>query len=237
MPSDTARYGLYFVPSSNSSLWEKGCAWLGRDAETGQILPQPTSKNLNGLNMAAGTAAPRRYGFHATLKPPFHLAKGRSVKDLRQTAEAFCSIRRPFETSPLEVQSLGNFVVLRPRVPSAAVNTLAADCVRGFDHFRLPPETGELQKRRDKGLSERQESLLNEWGYPYVLEEFRFHLTLTGSLPENDRAIYQQTLQHHFAADCQTNLRVDGLALFKQPERDAPFLIDQHYPFLGDTLN
>jgi len=237
VPSDTARYGLYFAPSSESSLWKKGCAWLGRDAGTGQVLPQPTSENLAGENIATATAAPRRYGFHATLKPPFHLAKGRTAEDLQQAVEAFCRMRRPFETSPLAVQSLGNFVVLRPRVPSAAVNKLAADCVRVFDHFRLLPKTGELQNRRNKGLSERQEALLNEWGYPYVMEEFRFHLTLTGSFPENVRSIYQQTLQDIFAADCRMNMRVDGLTVFKQPEPDAPFLIDQRYPFLGDTLN
>ena len=32
------------------------------------------------------------------------------------------------------------------------------------------------------GLTDRQEALLTQWGYPYVMEEFRFHITLTGAL-------------------------------------------------------
>ena len=48
--------------------------------------------------------------------------------------------------------------------------------------FARPPGAAELERRRKAGLSAAQEKMLLRWGYPYVLDEFRFHLTLTGRL-------------------------------------------------------
>src|SRR3546814_16854276 len=59
-----------------------------------------------------------------------------------------------------------------------------ADCVRAFDRFRAPPSETALARRRAAGLSARQEANLQAWGYPYVMEDFRLHFTLTGRITD-----------------------------------------------------
>ena len=236
MSTDPARYALYFTPTLDSALWRKGCRWLGRDAETGEALAHPVPEGLAGADIVAATAAPRKYGFHATLKPPFRLAAGYAPEYLHNAIAAFCRKRRPFEASPPTVEGLGDFIALRPRYPSAELTQLADDCVRTFDDFRAPLSHAELEKRHARRLTERQVTLLEEWGYPYVFEEFRFHLTLTGSLRDSVHPTYEKVLQDYFAPDCKAALYVDGVTLFKQPAPDAPFVIEHRYRFNGAAL-
>ena len=43
-------------------------------------------------------------------------------------------------------------------------------------------------------LTSRQQTYLDLWGYPYVLEEFRFHMTLTDTLPKDMSELLRQAL-------------------------------------------
>ena len=67
------RYAAYFAPAIGSAWWEAGSHWLGRCAARGQPLPQPAIDGMPPARQQALTAAPRRYGWHATLKAPFAL--------------------------------------------------------------------------------------------------------------------------------------------------------------------
>ena len=62
------RYAIYFAPPPGSLFHTLGSRWLGRDAFTGEQLEQPAEPGLSAV-----TGDPRRYGFHATMKPPFAL--------------------------------------------------------------------------------------------------------------------------------------------------------------------
>jgi hypothetical protein len=95
--------------------------------------------------------------------------------------------RAPVTIPSLEVRRLGGFIAVVPTEPSAALADLAAATVAALDPFRAPPSEAELARRRKARLSDRQEALLMKWGYPYVMEEFRFHLTLTGRLDRRRR--------------------------------------------------
>lgn len=218
------RYALYFAPRRDSALARFGDTWLGQDVETGAAIAQPDLASIVPARLSALTEAPRHYGFHATLKPPFVLASGSDVTQLKAAAAAFAADRAGFVIPRLRLQTIGKFLALTPAEPVAALATLAADCVQAFDHFRAPPEAAELAKRLAAGLTARQAELLARWGYPYVLDEFRFHLTLTGSIDDAaERDAVRAAILPVVAPLLSEPVPVDGVCLFRQPDRQAPF--------------
>lgn len=174
------RFAVYYLPD-DEVLADFGADWLGWDIRSGTARAQPPVEGI-----AALTEAPRRYGFHATLKPPFRLAEGRRAEDLADEVAALARRKAPREMDGLALTRIGRFLALTPRGDPGALERLAFSCVSDLDPFRQPPSEAELQARRAVGLTPRQDDLLRRWGYPYVLEEFRFHLTLTGPLAPKD---------------------------------------------------
>lgn len=228
------RYAIYYAPEPGSALEAFGNRWLGRDAASGEPVPQEDLPGLSAQKLAEITQAPRRYGFHGTLKPPFRLAAGQTAGALRQAVAAFAATRIGFDMPPLRLAVLGRFLALVPSEPCPALDALAADCVRAFDSFRAPADAAELERRRRDGLSERQDRLLRLWGYPYVLEEFRFHLTLTGPLPdEGTRETVRAALDPLVAPLCREPVPVRSLCLFAQADAAAPFRIAARYALGG----
>ncbi len=101
-----------------------------------------------------------------------------------------------------------------------------------FDAYRAPPDAAELAKRHAAGLTPRQAELLARWGYPYVLDEFRFHLTLTGSIADaTERTRVAGLLQPLVAPLLGQPMPVRELCLFHQPDRATPFRLIQRIPF------
>jgi putative phosphonate metabolism protein len=190
------RYGIYVVPEGD--FHRAGAEWLGWDCVGGIPLPHP---EVDGLPDEAKvlTATPRKYGFHGTVKPPFFLAAGTDPEALHEAAETFCASRAPVTIPAIEVRRLGGFIAVVPTEPSAALADLAAATVKALDPFRAAPSEAELARRRKARLSDRQEVLLKKWGYPYVMEEFRFHLTLTGRLDPDTADRARAALARHFA--------------------------------------
>lgn len=178
--SDFTRFAIYYLPPEGA-LERFGAAWLGWDVAAG--LPAP---HLDVPGLATVTATPRKYGFHGTLKPPFRLAEGTSPSGLHAALQAMAATQAPVAAERLVVAALGRFLALIPANDSAGLAALAARCVTDFDSFRAPASAAELDKRRASGLTPRQDALLARWGYPYVLDEFRFHMTLSGKLPPEE---------------------------------------------------
>jgi hypothetical protein len=131
----------------------------------------------------------------------------------------------------LEVASLSRFLALRPATVSPELQALADDCVTEFDYFRQRAGEDELGRRRAAGLSGRQEELLTRYGYPYVLDQFRFHLTLTERLAEADADRLIPFLQDYFRDALREPVRVAGLCLFVQDHPDAPFRLGRRLTF------
>lgn len=175
------RYAIYFTPQG--SLAEAGAAWLGWDLARGRTVAHP---DVAGLDVAALTETPRKYGLHATIKPPFVLAEGASADGLQAAFEVFCTRLAPVTLDGLALTPLGRFLALTPEGDTAALNAMAAEVVRGLDMFRAPPTEADLARRRQANLTPAQEANLTKWGYPYVMDAFRFHITLTSKLPKAD---------------------------------------------------
>lgn len=234
-PGSTAyRYAVYFAPSPGGLGWLAGSHWLGRCAAQLQPLPQPRIDGVPPQDLHRLTASPRRYGWHATLKPPFALAEGTDWLALHQAVQAVARGFRPFTLPPLHVQRIHNFLALvpAPTAPQAtlqAIDALAAACVTQLQPLAAPLSGAELARRRAAGLTPRQDELLQRWGHPSVLDEFRFHMSITGNLTEVDhhtQALVQQAAEEFFA-DLPT-LRFDSLALFAEPTPGADFVLLDH---------
>ena len=173
---DMKRYALYFAPAARG-LHRAAASWLGWDAEAGCAVAQPEVEGI-----AAATATPRKYGFHATLKAPFRLAEGARAEDLAAAVAALVAQLRPVPLDGLALTRIGPFLALTPQGDDGPLNALAAQVVEGLDPFRAPLTEAEMARRNPDRLTPRQRALLDAWGYPYVLDEFRFHMTLTGAL-------------------------------------------------------
>jgi putative phosphonate metabolism protein len=228
-PQPGARLALYWAPELDDPLHRAGSAWLGRDAETGAAVPQPA---LPGHDLAALTADPRGYGLHATLKPPFHLRV--SWAEAREAAGRLAARLRPFDLPPLAVRDLEGFLALRETAPCPPLRTLADACLESLDACRAPPDAAEVAKRRRVRLSPVQEANLERWGYPYVFNAWRFHVTLTRRLSAEEKAAVLPAAEDHLNRAAAVGARrVASLCLFTQSSPGAPFLIAERLPFGG----
>lgn len=234
---ESARYAIYYAPEEGSSLHEFGSRWLGRDAIRGVSIEQYSIAGFEAARFEQITEAPRHYGFHGTLKAPFHLACGTGSEQLLGAAAALAAETNPFAISSLKLKWLGRFLALVPGGFSRELHDLAAACVRHFDAFRAPPSREELAKRRSSQLTATQEKLLDRWGYPYVMEEFRFHLTLTG--PMDDEA--ERNAVFASAELLSRPLRnlpvpISTLCIFRQPDRQSPFRLIHRVTFRSRVM-
>ncbi|MFM0199021.1 DUF1045 domain-containing protein [Paraburkholderia fungorum] len=228
--STAARFALYYAPSRESAWWQAGSAWLGRDAESGERCVSPQPQAL-GRPLADLTEAPRRYGWHGTLVAPFRLAEGVTQQQVLDAARDWAGTQSPFAL-PVEAATLGDFVALRPADPDGEANLrhVAASALRTLHPLRARPSPADLARRLAAPLSERQRALLIEWGYPYVFDEFRFHMTLSSSLADADeRALLVSWWQAQTPA--LGPLAIDHAALFVEPAPGEPFVLWQRVPF------
>ena len=224
------RYALYYAPEAGSTLARLGADWLGRDAAGGAVSPVADCPGARPMARLATSA--RRYGLHGTLKPPFRLAEGCSADDLIETAAAWAATRAPVDLGTLVLADWDGFLALVPARQTVALEGLAADLVRDLDAFRAAPSAQELAKRRASGLNARQEALLGQWGYPYVMEEFRFHITLTDRLTPAERPILRAAAEGHFAPVLGQPARMTELAVFAE-DADGLFHLVRRLPLRG----
>jgi hypothetical protein len=220
------RVAIYWAPELDDPLHSAGSAWLGRDAETNAKVVQPALPGIAGL-----TADPRGYGLHATLRPPFRPATSYQavIADLASLVTRIA----PFDLPPLAVRDLDGFLALTETAPCPALASLAEAILRGTDRHRSAPDADELARRRRAGLSDRQEALLARWGYPYVMEEWRFHVTLTRRLSADEHALVRPAAEAHFACIAGQKRRVEAVRVFTQAAPGAPFLIAERFALSG----
>ena len=217
------RYAIYFAAGADSALSRFGAELLGYDVYTGDEMPFPADASRVAPDWRDVTADPRKYGFHGTLKAPMALAPGRTEAELIAVCAAFAGKARPMPSIRPVVDSISGFIAVIPTEPVGTLQQLAADCVREFDDFRAPMTAEDRARRKPDKLTERQRDYLDRWGYPYVMEEFRFHMTLTGRLDAERRGPILEMLRARFSALGLETLAIDRIALFKQDDARARF--------------
>jgi len=223
------RYAIYYVSAPGSDLDRFGAQLLGYDALGGADLPFPDDVMQTVPDWRDLTRDPRKYGFHATLKAPLPLAQGKTEAELLAACETFASATRPIPVIRLVVDSISGFVAVVPAEPSTELKRLAADCVREFDSFRAPLTPEDRMRRNPSALTPRQREHLERWGYPYVMEDFRFHMTLTGRLDAGRREPVLTMLRDRFSAIGLTTLAIDRIAVFRQNDAASRFQVVDHW--------
>jgi putative phosphonate metabolism protein len=226
------RYAIYYADAPDSTLERFGASLLGYDAYGGEELPFPDGVPPDWREL---TQDPRKYGFHATLKAPMTLAPGRTEAQLVAACELFADAARPVPLINPVVDSISGFIAVVPAEPSSELERLAADCTRAFDFFRAPLTPEDRARRNPAKLTAQQCDYLDRWGYPYVMEEFRFHMTLTGRLPAERRGAVVAMLQSRFSAIEVATLEIDRIALFRQDDAASRFGIIGHWPLRASS--
>lgn len=220
-----ARYAVYFAPDRYSPWREFGARWLGRDESDNSALPQPVLDGITPQTFSQITQEPRRYGFHATLKAPMRLATGCDETDLMRRLNTLASTLKPVALGRLRAAGLGDFVALVPDTEPVGLQALAAACVRELDSLRAPLSEADRARRRADRLDERAIELLDLYGYPHVMERFRFHLTLTGSVdPATAQTVIRAVTPEIDRLNTAAQLSLDRLCLFVERKPGDPFL-------------
>ena len=227
----TARYAIYFVPERHSELYRFGASVLGYDCYSGHTIEPPSDAPPD---WQAVVGEPRRYGFHATFKAPFRLRDGLTEAALRREFDEVARWQFVIDAGGLVVRSLGSFIALVPKTNCQPLNNLAAECVRGFERYRAPLTTADRGRRLAACLSPRQIERLDRWGYPFVFEDFRFHMTLTGPLDEPERGRALSYLRRKFEMLPRAHSLLVGQIVLVKQDGTAPFKVLQSAP-LGNS--
>ncbi|MDH4479292.1 MAG: DUF1045 domain-containing protein [Rhodoferax sp.] len=233
-PTSAYRHAAYFAPAPESPGWLLGAQWLGRCPRSAQALTQPLVDGWTPATFAQLTQEPRRYGWHGTLKAPFSLAADCNVQSLNSRfAEVAAGLAGPF-TVAVELAKVGNFLALVPKQPCPQLQALAEVCVRHLHPCAAPLPATEIARRSRGGLSARQMQMLEQWGYPYVMQDFAFHMTLTGILDGLSPDQIAQVLQHAkdwFAPVLADGLQIDALSWFAEETPGADFQWVRRFEF------
>jgi putative phosphonate metabolism protein len=230
------RYAIYFTPPAGDPLSKVAANWLGRNAFSGQAVKPPAIRSFEPEEVARLTEEPRRYGFHATLKAPFRLHEDFTERDLLSALMHFASSVAPVTIPRLHVTPIGPFFALTPEEPLPELDQLANDTVVALDKFRAPMTEKERAKRKPESLTNSQLRNLDRWGYPYVFDDFRFHMTLTGRVEEKDRLRVARMLDAFFEPVLSEPVEINNLALFVEPEPGAPFEVHSLHPLAHSSM-
>ena len=218
------RFAVYYLPEPGA-LADELASWLGWDIATGQPVAHPV---VDGWDVPALTDTPRKYGAHGTIKPPFSLAEGYTVEELDAAMGALCASVEPVALNGLKVARLAGFLALVPKGDTNALSLLAAAAVSGLDDFRGPQSQAQIDRRRAAGLTNRQDELLERWGYPYVMDEFRFHITLTGKMDEAEGEALRKVLKKRIKPLLTKPFVIESLCLVGEDEGGMFHLIHRY---------
>ena len=217
------RVAIYFAPDAAAPLWQKAAEWLGRDALTSATY----DADIGGISRAEineKSASARRYAFHATIKSPMKLAEGKTKAELAAALAQFAAEQAPVAIGKLKLARIDGFLALIPAEQPQELTDFAATVVKEFEPFRAEVSEADKAKRNGGGrLSARQLELLDQFGYPYVMEQFRFHMTLTDRLTTEDQDRFEAAAAEHFGPLASAEAVVDRLTLYHEPEAGAPF--------------
>jgi len=229
--ADGGRYAVYFAPTAGTPLARIGAQLLGRDAVSGEPVDQIQLDGVSNEDLTAATASARHYGFHATLKAPFRLCGERTKDEFIEAVDRLAYTFAPFTLPPLAVTLLGSFIALTPQKPSPAIDGVAVAAVQSLDRFRAPMDENDYRRRKPDDLSIRQRALLHRWGYPYVMEEYRFHLTLLGPIEPARRESLARSVTAVFPQETIASVPVDSVAVFHQALPDESFKFLSRHSF------
>ncbi|MGY4431065.1 hypothetical protein ACVWWO_003542 [Bradyrhizobium sp. F1.13.1] len=239
MPEPSApRYAIYYTPAPEHPLTVAARTRLGRDAFAGcsPVASAGLEAAITNQIRGALTTAPRRSDLPATLKAPFRLKEGDSVEELERVLRAFVTAWPSCPIGPLKIDLLGGFFALVPANPTLALQGLASCIVEEFDRFRAPLSHGEFQRCLCSPLNEVETTRLLRWGYPYVFDHFRFHMTLTDFVLAESQPEVRRELATVLRDLALRRLQLNALSLFVQIHSGADFAVQSQSTLRSRSL-
>ena len=225
------RYAIYFAPKDSSQLSQFGEVILARTATTPRK-PDASSSFTDQARWKALTKKPAHYGFHATLKAPFELRDDVTLDQLLLAVETFASTQKSLALETLTPRYLSRFMALTLSEQNKELTKFAFSCVTEFEDFRRPLSEADIKRRQLRSLTPRQDALLHKYGYPYIDDEFRFHMTLSDAMENSDQD-YQQWVQDQYARCVTTTPVLDQLAIYAQSTRETAFIQQAAFPLMA----
>lgn len=220
----TARYAIYYTPADTSTLARFGAAVLGRDATSYKERSSTEFAPFPDLSLwRSYTKKPAHYGFHATIKAPFELAADCTAADLLSELSSFCANCQSIALTDLEPTMLHSFSALAMPVQPKELVDFAASVVRHFEPFRQALTSADIARRQTNTLSPSQADNLEHFGYPYIFEDFQFHMTLSDALPQDEQRFLPWVQSAYHQMVTQTPM-LDRLCVFRQVDRSTPFV-------------
>lgn len=220
------RYAIYFTPAPAADLWQFGCAVLGYDSWQRRDVAYPECATADHGTFATWSATPQRYGFHATLKAPFHLIENADEAHVVAAVRELARGLTPFGLGRLQVSAIGRFIALVPVASPPALADLAFACVESCEHLRAPLTEADRERRQKSGLTGQQAHYLEQYGYPYVKDAFRFHMTLTGPLEGTERDRAQSVLRDLYGI-IDRPVALDAVTLARQDDGERFVLLER----------
>ncbi len=215
------RFAIYWTPLPETAIAEFGALWFG-GFETFGLAPELADR---------ATKAPAVYGLHATIKAPFRLKDGVAPEVLRDALENFCANRRAPAATRLMLGHYQRYLTVMLNGNEADVDWLAAECVTHFDTFRAPFGEKEDTRAEMDDLSPQEAAFLREFGYPYVLSAFRFHISLAGPLESAELDEAANALEPHLASFMSEPFQIQDLSLLGEPRSGGVFEVISRHRF------
>ncbi|MFP4538254.1 MAG: DUF1045 domain-containing protein [Dichotomicrobium sp.] len=217
-----ARYAIFWLPPADSALAQFGREWFGLCPEAGEV-GAPAGFGLPADLAAEAVARPRRYTLHGTIVAPFRPATRVSAAEIAAELRRFCARRAVVRTEPLRLMRLARHLALMPEGRTAALDWLAADCVTHFNRFRAPTTDADMARYPAGDYTEGQRRNARQFGYPYVLSDFRFHVTLAGPLAPDRLERVEAALATRLEPLADAPLEIASLCLLGEADQAAPF--------------
>jgi hypothetical protein len=131
----------------------------------------------------------------------------------------------PFMLAPLRLMLLSGFPVLSAKAVMEPFFALEKSLLETLSPMFLPPDPQSLARRGK--LNSRQIENFWKWGYPFVLNDHRFHLTL-GDVGSSDE--YIKALKGYFAPSLLNSLAISKVSLCVQNAPDGKFMLLKDFP-------
>ena len=187
-----SRFAIYYAPTKGSGLEEFGKQWFGWDPLDAKFINKKQRINYlnrfgikNLKNIDKNVLIAKKYGFHGTLIPPFKLNKNYSTNTLFKKTEDIAKKFKKFKFYKFKLKIINNFYAFIQNKKNSDINKLSNRLVKELFKFRSPLTKKEIDKRNPSKLSKLQLNILYKWGYPYLMTEFNFHMTLASEVTGN----------------------------------------------------
>ena len=215
------RFAIYWTPAPETAMAKFGALWFG-GFETFGLAPEL---------VARATKAPAGYGLHATFKAPFPLKDDVAPEALGDALDDFCANRSAPAAGRLILGHHQHYLTLMLSGAEADIDWLAAECVTRFFRFRAPPNERENKRWELGDLSPQEETFLKDFGYPYVLSAFRFHISLAGPLDSAELDAVANALEPHLAPFMREPFEIRDLSLLGEPRSAGAFEVISRHRF------